>query len=292
MLRSTSIRGAAASSAQPVIPTYKGLKIVRSATAPIVTITLDRPRQKNAITYDMYRGLTDCFNNFSLDPSVGAIVLTGEGDYYCSGNDLKNFFQFGMPRTLAHTARVVCGEFVTAFIDCEKPIVIGVNGPAIGIAVTTMQLCDFRYCTPNATFHTPFKALAQGPEGCSSYMFPKVLGKELATQMLIDGYTMGADEALKHKFVHEIVPRDAILAKCERVAADIATGKTFVERYTRKERTLLQEVSRMELEFLEEAWVSRECFEALEKFMAKKGQKSAAFAFKALNNTRFLWDRR
>lgn len=243
----------------------------------------------------MYLGITSAFKQFSKDPSVGAIVLTGHPDcnMYCSGNDLTNFFQFGTPRTLAKGAKEVCRAFVDSFIECEKPIVLGCNGPAIGIAVTTALLCDYRFCTEDTTLSTPFKALAQGPEGCSSYLFPKVLGKELAHKMLDDGYTMKADEAKKHGFVHDIIPRPKLIQHCQWHAADIIEGRIpFTQRECLREKEVLKKVNFEENEYLEDAWVSEKCFSALEDFMAKKGQKPAAVAFGVLNKTRFLWDKK
>jgi peroxisomal 3,2-trans-enoyl-CoA isomerase len=275
-----------------------GLTVVRAPANPkVVVMTLNRPKKKNALTGEMYTCLTQNFHSFSKDASVGAIVLTGapESTLYCSGNDLGNFFAFGTPRALSHKARNMLYDFVQSFIECEKPIVAGISGPAIGIAVTTLLLCDVRLSVPDATFHTPFKALAQAPEGCSSYLFPKVLGAELARKMLVDGYTMKADEAHKHGFVNEIVvPRENLLARAVAVAGELAEGKNGVpyKRATLADRALLTEVNRHEADVLEDAWVSKECFAALADFMERKGQKAPAMAFRVLNATRPLWDRK
>jgi peroxisomal 3,2-trans-enoyl-CoA isomerase len=294
------------------IPSPKGLIITKTKnslvpSAPgIATITLSRPKQKNSITQDMYKGIIGAFEASSKDPEVGAVVLTGslESDYFCSGNDLKNLVAFGWPRELSRQAKEMCFDFVQSFIDCEKPIVVGVTGPAIGIAVTTLALCDYRFCTPQSTFNTPFKALAQAPEGCSSHLFPKMMGQEMAKKMLVDGYTMPAAEAVRLKFMHELVERADMGAKCEKTAMELACGKLKLtekvngaEPLTGKRMCLanadqLRLVNRHEVEVLEEAWVSKECITALEKFMEKKGNKQGAFAMRLLNKTRFIWDRK
>ena len=238
----------------------------------------------------MYTEIEQTLRYLSASPDTSAIVLTGAGDYYCSGNDLANFSKkLQHPRSMAAEGRRICEAFVNGFVDCEKPLVCAANGPAIGIAVTTMGLCDVRICRPHATFNTPFKELGQAPEGCSSFVFPRLLGAQVAQQMLEGGRKLTAQEALDVGFVQRIVPVEEDLVA---VAVELASSPTL-KRMTAVEPGLqqkLREVNKAEVTVLESAWISPECFTAVAAYLRGRRKPYAALALDTMNATRFLWD--
>ena len=80
----------------------------------------------------------DAINEAETDASVKVILITGKGDFFSSGNDLSNFSQLMHPRQVAYQAKLVCIDFVDSFINGKKPLVCALNGPAFGIAATTL----------------------------------------------------------------------------------------------------------------------------------------------------------
>ena len=98
----------------------------------VAFLTLDRPKKKNAFSKLMYKELEKAIRTASKNEAIKVIMLTGNGDYYSSGNDLSNFSEMKHPLTIAKEAREVLFSFVDSFITCQKPIVVAVNGPAIG----------------------------------------------------------------------------------------------------------------------------------------------------------------
>jgi 1,4-dihydroxy-2-naphthoyl-CoA synthase len=98
----------------------------------VALITLSRPRKKNAFSKLMYSELEKAIRSASANKEVSVIMLTGSGDYYSSGNDLSNFSEMKHPLTIAKEAREILFSFVDCFITCQKPIIVAVNGPAIG----------------------------------------------------------------------------------------------------------------------------------------------------------------
>jgi peroxisomal 3,2-trans-enoyl-CoA isomerase len=99
-----------------------------------------------------------------------------------------------------------------------------VNGPAIGIAATTLGLCDRVYASDKAYFKTPFAELAQSPEGCSSYTFPSIMGEAVAHKVLWESRQLSAREAADIKFVYKVGSAGEIeveaMAYCKTLAAD------------------------------------------------------------------------
>eukprot|EP00116_Pleurobrachia_bachei_P012783 sb/3473045/ len=136
----------------------------------------------------MYKGIGETLTSAANDSSVRVAVLTGTGKWYCAGNDLSNFTKdmpAGGPTEMADNGRDVLDVFCAAMINFPKPLIAAVNGPAIGIPVTTLGLCDIVYCTDSAHFRTPFVSLGQSPEGCSSYVFPRTFGFAKVWRLII-----------------------------------------------------------------------------------------------------------
>jgi Delta3-Delta2-enoyl-CoA isomerase len=147
--------------------TYDSILLSYSHDNGLAKITLNKPKKKNAFSKVMYNELDSALRMLSTKNDVKLIMLTGSGDYYSSGNDLSNFSEIKHPLTIAKQAREICYSFVDSFISCKKPIVVAVNGPAFGIAVTTLGLCDKVFASSAATFKTPFAELGQVGENSS-----------------------------------------------------------------------------------------------------------------------------
>jgi len=242
----------------------------------VCTLTLNRPKTLNAVTLAMYDGIRDTLNNTAQDESVRVLYITGTGKYFSSGNDLSNFSQIppeGLKK-LAYDGRVRLQSFVDAFIKYPKPIVCGVNGPAVGIMVTILGLADLVYTVESATFQTPFMALGQGPEGCSSYTFPKMMGNARANEMLLLGRKLRAQEAYERGLVTDVVPehefQKTVAEKVKYLSSFPQKSVVYGKALNReREREMLMKVNEEECLRLEERWLSPECLEAIMKFLSR-----------------------
>ena len=268
----------------------------------IAIITFNRPKRKNAFTEKSYGEVAARIREADGDASVKAIVMTGAGDYYSSGNDLSNFSKLMHPVTMAKQGREILYDFVDSFIGCKTPLVAAVNGPAFGIAVTTLGLCDVVVASKTTKLKTPFAELGQAPEGCSSYTFPQIMGNELANKLLWDGEIMTAEAALKSGLVHQVVEDSAVMNTAMGEAQKLAAAKTPLKLHEKLAKrlsvskdkasalvTTLQEVNAEECDVLEKAWVSDQCLTALGGFLKSRNNNLLAFLMYILNMLGFLW---
>ncbi|XP_019897127.1 enoyl-CoA delta isomerase 2, mitochondrial isoform X2 [Esox lucius] len=244
----------------------------------ITTICFNRPEKKNAITVEMYNEIIKALEQAGKDESV-ITVITGSGDFFCSGNDLTNFTKIpeGGISKMAKDAGELLRAYVQAFIDFPKPLIAVVNGPAVGVSVTLLGLFDIIYATEKATFHTPFSQLGQSPEGCSSYTFPKMMGNAKASEVLLFNKKLTATQACAQGLVTEVFPDSSFQTEvATRLKAyaklprnSLALSKQLV-RGTEKER--LYKVNDQEVERLVERWQSDECMQAIMGFFQSKAK--------------------
>ena len=246
-------------------------------------ITLNRPQKYNAINLKCYDEIGIALEEAAKDDNVVVAALTGSGTYYSAGNDLSGFSQLaqehgGDMQKGAQAAGNILEKFVSSFINFPKPLIGLINGPAVGISVTTLGLFDIVLASSNATFQTPFPSLGQTPEGCSSYTFAKLMGHNKATEMLLYEKKLTAVEAYDRNLVTEVIDQ----ASFERVIEERLNFYASLPRnslvYSKglmrdRKRDKLMTVNREECDRLVERWTSEECISAIMKFMSRKQSK-------------------
>jgi len=179
----------------PVFPNWKA----EERSDGILTVMFDRPSKKNAISSEgMYTQWKQYLLYAKSSELVKVLLFTGSGTFYSSGNDLA---ALTVDLSDAEAVRVfkdkIYFDLTSLFvemIDFPKALVAWVNGPAIGVACTSLALFDFVYCHPSAYFKTPFMELAQSPEAGSSVTFPALMGRA-AARMLMLSEPLSAAEA-------------------------------------------------------------------------------------------------
>lgn len=185
----------------------------------VTTLTIDRQEKKNAITQAMYGAMADALNAYGAAADARAFVITGAGEMFTSGNDLKDFSTG--PRD-EETPGVL--RFLAAIRDCPKPVIAAVNGPGIGIGLTMLLHCDLVYAGESATLSAPFVKLGLVPEAASSILLPAQVGMAAANDILLTGRTLTAHEALGFGLVARVFGDDVLMAEVDKIAAGVAAS--------------------------------------------------------------------
>ncbi|XP_075979248.1 dodecenoyl-CoA delta-isomerase [Anticarsia gemmatalis] len=181
--------------------------IIETHREGIQVVQYNKPYRKNAIDPVMYQRVISILNSAAADDSISVTVLTGTGDFYSSGND------FSVPVEDSKNNLNILKDYIKAFITFPKLLVAIVNGPAIGIAATTLALCDLVFASENSYFYTPFTKLGIVAEGCSTFTFPRLIGDRKATEMLLCNHKMSAKEALDCGFVNYLYKPEDLQSK-------------------------------------------------------------------------------
>jgi len=195
----------------------------------ILTLTINRPDKKNALTVAMYAALAEAINAANDDPTPRVILITGSADSFTAGNDLKDFLE----NPPVGSASPVF-QFMHAIAGAEKPVVAAVNGSAIGIGTTMLLHCDIVYAVGTARFQLPFVNLGLVPELGSSLVLPALAGRARAAELLMTGKIITGDEAAAMGLVSEALPREQVLARALETAHEIATHAAPVSVATSK----------------------------------------------------------
>ncbi len=234
-----------------------------------LVITFDRPEKKNALTGAMYGAATRAIHEADRDETVGAIVFRGAGGAFSAGNDLTDFLEAS-----GSGLELPAFGFVEALAACETPMIAAVDGVAVGIGATLILHCDLVYVSPGATLRMPFVDLGLVPEAASSLLLPRRIGLAKASELLLLGDWISADEALRLGLANEIVAagklRAHAVAKAERLAAKPRAALAATRRLIRGDRA--EVLARIEVEgrCFAEALGSDEAKAALRSFLERK----------------------
>ncbi|HKV95666.1 MAG TPA: enoyl-CoA hydratase [Candidatus Angelobacter sp.] len=170
----------------------------------ILTIRMQRPEKKNALTREMYLGMNQALQAHA-DSNVRVILITGTQDCFTAGNDLVDF------------ANAQPGEISPAILYLQtlaatkKPVVAAVSGAAVGIGTTMLLHCDLVYADSTARFQLPFVNLGLCPEAGSSVILPALMGQRQAAELLYLGEPFNAEKARILGIVNEVVAEGAVL---------------------------------------------------------------------------------
>ena len=266
--------------------------LLSSTKNGVTTLTMNDARRLNGWTEGMMRALQAAFKEAAVDVDTSVVVLTGSGRYYSAGVNLSGTLSLGHPRVLRDRIVEQNRQLFEIFLDCPKPVLIAVNGPAIGATVTSATLCDAVIAARSATFSTPFARLGVTPEGCSSVLFSRLMGEQNARRMLgKEGWTPTAVEAKDAGLITDVVDDDQLMSEAQRVAegwVNEGRQRSFRGGSSKDE---LKQVNAKESVDLANAFLSPKFLSGQFRFLRHKKKHGPALMFFALRATHPLWSK-
>lgn len=249
----------------------------------ILTVTIDRPEARNAISLAMTETLIDVWNDFARDPDLRVAILTGAGDVaFCAGADLTEVGSWCAsmtPEERRHNADTQPGlGGITRNLDPGKPIIAAINGACLAGGLEMALACDIRIATPNATFGVPEVKWGLIPGAGATQRLPIMVSHSTAMEMLLTGDVIDAERALRSGLVSTIVPAKELVSAATKMAIQIALNGPLavraVRRAAREGRHLpLEEGLRLEQRIAEPLRQTEDIQEGLLAFREKRTPK-------------------
>jgi 2-(1,2-epoxy-1,2-dihydrophenyl)acetyl-CoA isomerase len=205
--------------------THNGVRILR----------LNRPEKKNALSNELTAALVHGIESAASDDAVRVVALMGEAGAFCSGADLSRRKPTDPPPEPAEQTADRVVQLVTGFrVNCEKPVIAGIDGIAIGAGLALAMCADIRMASSRARFHPGYARAGTSPDCGLSWTLPAAIGREQAMRFFLDPKMHDADAALALGLVGEVVPADGFdqtfIRYCEKVAEVAPLAATQTKR--------------------------------------------------------------
>jgi len=215
----------------------KALETIRiEKSEGVATVTLDRPERLNAFTMQMARDWFTVLDDVDADDAVRVVIVTGAGRGFCAGADLSGGGATFDPAKATpidgggtpSEHRDEGGLLTLRIFRCRKPIIAAVNGPAVGVGVTSILPMDIRLASTNARFGFVFARRGVVPEACSSWFLPRVVGINQAMEWVATGRVFDAEEARAGGLVSRVLEPDELLPHARELAREIVENTSAV----------------------------------------------------------------
>jgi 2-(1,2-epoxy-1,2-dihydrophenyl)acetyl-CoA isomerase len=239
----------------------------------VATLTLNRPEALNALTFAMLEEVKDALGHVEQDRGIRAMVLTGAGRGFCSGQDLRDRAAPGedlVEKLMSHHF-----EAMNGIRTCRVPVIVAVNGVAAGAGFSLAMSGDIVMAARSAQFIQVFSRIALVPDCGSTYLLPRMIGRSLALKAMMTNDPIASEQALEWGLVSDLLDDEDLLPAALELARRLAAGPTRTLVETRKlvdegERSSYEEQFRREFVVQEDIRVSHDAREGVAAFIEKR----------------------
>ncbi len=214
--------------------------LLESTAHGVTTLTMNRPQARNAFTRDMIEALAEALPRLATDPAVRLVVLTGAGDAFCAGGDVKGFAKAaaGGPVAMSFDQKVTdlrARMEVSRWLhEMPKPTLAVIPGPAAGAGLSLALACDLRIAADDAKLTTAFSKVGLSGDFGGSYFLNHLVGAAKARELYFTGEVVRGSEAQKIGLVNRAVPAAQLAAAASNWAAELAALPTVAVGYMKR----------------------------------------------------------
>jgi len=240
-------------------------------------IAFNRPQAANGIDLDLARDFSDAIRRCEENPSVRALLLSGNGKLFCAGGDLKAFAAQPAAELPSYLREVThfLHSAISMFARMSSPVIAAVHGSAAGAGFSLACACDFVFAAESAKFTLAYSRAGLTPDGSATYFLPRIVGFRRALELAIINPVLTAEEARSLTIVTRVVPDSQLLDQARAFAEQLAAGPTLA--FGGVKRLLLDSVANnLETQMaLETDWISqmartRDGREGIQAFVGKR----------------------
>jgi enoyl-CoA hydratase/carnithine racemase len=199
--------------------------LITTRDGAVATLTLNRPRTRNALNTALVQALVTGLRGAAEDPSIRAVVLTGAGGAFCAGADLKAAF-VDDPDALAHIDEKIdeYHAMIRTIAGAPKPFIAAVDGAAVGFGCDLALACDLRVASTEAYFQEKFVKIGLMPDGGGTFWLPRLVGLSRALEIMMTGEPVPAARAHELGIVSRVVAPAELGAAARQLAQGLAKG--------------------------------------------------------------------
>lgn len=242
----------------------------------VLVLSNNNPAARNALSPAFYQALTQALADASSDPTVGAIVLTGEGGHFCAGGDLRQLVK-RRELSLPERREKIEGlhDLIRAVRACTKPVIAAVEGAAAGAGVSLALACDMVVAARNAVFSVAYVKIGLTPDGGATALLAQFLSRQVLTELCLTGERISGERLHALGAVNRLADSGAALAEAIALAQQLATGPDVAMAHIKAlchaayDNTLEQQLD-AEREFMVQAQASEESREGMAAFLEKR----------------------